>query len=93
MSTLQPIALPASSITVRTPVLEQTAPKALSHRNKSTSIIFNHMYHGQRAWQQQKGYLVGWFVLLLVRDKYCWLVYVREKYCSGWKFTIVYDKP
>ncbi|XP_066362446.1 uncharacterized protein [Miscanthus floridulus] len=31
---------------------------------------------------------VGWFV-----KKYCWLVCVREKYCSGWKFTIVYDKP
>jgi len=29
-----------------------------------------------------------WFV-----KKYCWLVCVREKYCSGWKFTIVYDKP
>ena len=29
-----------------------------------------------------------WFV-----KKYCWLVYVREKYCSSWKFTIVYDKP
>ena len=25
--------------------------------------------------------------------KYCWLVCVREKYYSGWKFTIVYDKP
>jgi len=25
--------------------------------------------------------------------KYCWLVCVREKYCSGWKFMIVYDKP
>jgi len=24
--------------------------------------------------------------------KYCWLICVREKYCSGWKFTIVYDK-
>ncbi|CAD6255606.1 unnamed protein product [Miscanthus lutarioriparius] len=31
---------------------------------------------------------VGWFV-----KKYCWLVCVREKYYSGWKFTIVYDKP
>ena len=31
---------------------------------------------------------VGWFV-----KKYYWLVCVREKYCSGWKFTIVYDKP
>jgi len=41
----------------------------------------------------KKGYLVGWFVSLLVRDKYCWLVYVREKYCFCWKFTIVYDKP
>ena len=29
-----------------------------------------------------------WFV-----KKYCWLVCVREKYCSGWKFRIVYDKP
>jgi len=29
-----------------------------------------------------------WFV-----KKYCWLVCVREKYYSGWKFTIVYDKP
>ena len=29
-----------------------------------------------------------WFV-----KKYCWLVCVREKYCFGWKFTIVYDKP
>ena len=29
-----------------------------------------------------------WFV-----KKYCWLVCVREKYCSDWKFTIVYDKP
>ena len=29
-----------------------------------------------------------WFV-----KKYCWLVYVREKYCSSWKFTIIYDKP
>jgi len=29
-----------------------------------------------------------WFV-----KKYCWLVCVREKYCSGWKITIVYDKP
>ena len=29
-----------------------------------------------------------WFV-----EEYCWLVCVREKYCSGWKFTIVYDKP
>ena len=29
-----------------------------------------------------------WFV-----KKYCRLVCVREKYCSGWKFTIVYDKP
>ena len=28
-----------------------------------------------------------WFV-----NKYCWLVCVREKYCSGWKFTIVYDR-
>ena len=28
-----------------------------------------------------------WFV-----KKYCWLVCVREKYCSGWKFTIVYDR-
>ena len=28
-----------------------------------------------------------WFV-----KKYYWLVCVREKYCSGWKFTIVYDK-
>jgi len=28
-----------------------------------------------------------WFV-----KKYCWLVYVREKYCSGWRFTIIYDK-
>ena len=28
-----------------------------------------------------------WFV-----KKYCWLVCVREKYCFGWKFTIVYDK-
>jgi len=25
--------------------------------------------------------------------KYGWLVYVREKYYFGWKFTIVYDKP
>ena len=30
---------------------------------------------------------LGWFV-----KKYCWLVCVREKYCSGWKFTIVYDR-
>jgi len=29
-----------------------------------------------------------WFV-----KKYCWLVCVRGKYCSGWKFTIVYNKP
>ena len=29
-----------------------------------------------------------WFV-----KKYYWLVCVREKYCSGWKFMIVYDKP
>ena len=29
-----------------------------------------------------------WFV-----KKYCWLVCVREKYCSSWKFTIVYDEP
>jgi hypothetical protein len=29
-----------------------------------------------------------WFV-----KKYCWLVCMREKYCSDWKFTIVYDKP
>jgi len=29
-----------------------------------------------------------WFV-----KKYGWLVCVREKYCSGLKFTIVYDKP
>ena len=29
-----------------------------------------------------------WFV-----KKYYWLVCVREKYCSGWKFTIIYDKP
>ena len=29
-----------------------------------------------------------WFV-----KKYCWLVCVREKYYSGRKFTIVYDKP
>ena len=29
-----------------------------------------------------------WFM-----KKYCWLVCVREKYYSGWKFTIVYDKP
>ena len=29
-----------------------------------------------------------WFV-----KKYYWLVCVKEKYCSGWKFTIVYDKP
>ena len=29
-----------------------------------------------------------WFV-----KKYCWLVCVREKYCSGWKYMIVYDKP
>ena len=28
-----------------------------------------------------------WFV-----KKYFWLVCVREKYCSDWKFTIVYDK-
>ena len=25
--------------------------------------------------------------------KYGWLVCGREKYCSGWKFTVVYDKP
>ena len=29
-----------------------------------------------------------WFV-----KKYRCLVCVREKYYSGWKFTIVYDKP
>ena len=29
-----------------------------------------------------------WFV-----KKYCWLVCVRKKYCSDWKFTIIYDKP
>ena len=29
-----------------------------------------------------------WFV-----KKYCWLVCVREKYCSGWKFMIIYDEP
>ena len=29
-----------------------------------------------------------WFV-----KKYCWLICVREKYCSSWKFTIVYDEP
>jgi len=29
-----------------------------------------------------------WFV-----KKYCWLVYVREKYYSDKKFTIVYDEP
>ena len=29
-----------------------------------------------------------WFV-----KKYCWLVYVREKYYFDWKFTIVYDRP
>jgi len=29
-----------------------------------------------------------WFV-----KKYRWLVCVREKYCFGWKFTIIYDKP
>ena len=40
----------------------------------------------------QSGRLAGsyrcWFM-----KKYCWLVCVREKYCFGWKFTIVYDKP
>ena len=36
--------------------------------------------------------LAGSFCFWFVK-KYCWLVCVREKYYSGWKFTIVYDKP
>jgi len=36
--------------------------------------------------------LVGWFVLLLVHEEVLLAGCVREKYCSGWKFTIVYDK-
>jgi len=38
---------------------------------------------------------LGWLVRIVAGfvKKYCWLVYVREKYCSGWKFTIIYDKP
>ena len=36
--------------------------------------------------------LAGSFRCWIVK-KYCWLVCVREKYCFGWKFTIVYDKP
>jgi len=45
--------------------------------------------------QKKKGFFATfsstircWFV-----KKYCWLVCLREKYCFGWKFPIVYDKP
>jgi len=46
----------------------------------------------RKGWQYRSVRLAGsyrcWFV-----KKYCWLVCVREKYCSDWKFMIVYDKP
>ena len=47
-------------------------------------------YKGSTSYQPVRlaGSYRCWFM-----KKYCWLVCVREKYCSVWKFTIVYDKP
>ena len=44
-----------------------------------------------RSIVQQPVRLAGSFRCWFVK-KSCLLVCIREKYCSGWKFTIVYDK-
>ena len=37
----------------------------------------------EEGWWGLVVFAPGWFASLLIREKYCWLVYVREKYYFG----------
>ena len=62
------------------------------HQKKTAFIVEHDFIMATYLADKQPVRLAGSFRCWFVK-KYCWLVCVREKYCSGWKFTIVYDKP